>query len=80
MVVTLTVPLREGRVRRSHCCAGIQNIALQSLVGSSQGCREGKAGASNLKDLQFQRAEVTGAQSQSFPVIQRTKVSILHSV
>lgn len=48
-------------------------------VGSDLG-RMGRAGASNLTGLQFQRAEVPGPQSQNFLAEQRIKFSILHSV
>lgn len=34
MVVTLTVCPFKRRVRLSHYCADVQNIALQFLVGS----------------------------------------------
>lgn len=75
---TLTICPSQRSGRLGHCC--IQSVALQCLtVGSDLG-RMGRAGASNLTGLQFQRAEVPGPQSQNFLAEQRIKFSILHSV
>lgn len=60
-----------------------KNYRLQ-LFSASPGLRVlwgvGRAGTSNVTGLQFRRAEVTSAQSQSFQAGQRAKFSILHSV